>query len=107
MHNPFCQHACEYNLGFDRQVVQQQQEACGIHCKQLACNLCLYCRDSDKVSQRTAEVMRNVAELELIQAPTLAFIPPKSYSSLPQLKGTFATCPMGFSQLNCYSDFSL
>ena len=35
--------------------------------------------------------MRNVAELELIQAPTLAFIPPKSYSSLPQLKGTAIT----------------
>ena len=47
----------------------------------------IVCRDSDKTSQRTADVMRNVAELELIQAPTLSFIPPKSYSNLPQLKG--------------------
>jgi len=32
-------------------------------------------------------VLRNVAELELIQAPNLSFIPPKNYSNLPQLKG--------------------
>ena len=45
------------------------------------------CRDSDRTSIRTSDVLRNVAELELIQAPNLSFIPPKSYSSLPQLKG--------------------
>ena len=45
------------------------------------------CRDSDRTSIRTSDVLRNVAELELLQAPNLSFIPPKSYSSLPQLKG--------------------
>lgn len=64
-----------------QRYLQAVQE--GLKKVQLAIDL----KDSDKVSQRTAEVMRNVAELELIQAPTLAFIPPKSYSSLPQLKG--------------------
>lgn len=46
-----------------------------------------HCRDSDRTSIRTSDVLRNVAELELIQAPNLSFIPPKSYNSLPQLKG--------------------
>lgn len=46
-----------------------------------------HCRDSDRTSIRTTDVLRNVAELELIQAPNLSFIPPKSYSNLPQLKG--------------------
>ncbi|KAL3148618.1 hypothetical protein ABBQ38_014044 [Trebouxia sp. C0009 RCD-2024] len=44
-------------------------------------------KDSDRTSIRTSDVLRNVAELELLQAPNLSFIPPKSYSSLPQLKG--------------------
>lgn len=45
------------------------------------------CRDSDRTSSRTADVLRNVAELELIEAPTLSFVPPKSYNNLPQLRG--------------------
>ncbi|KAL0044523.1 hypothetical protein WJX82_011108 [Trebouxia sp. C0006] len=44
-------------------------------------------KDSDRTSIRTTDVLRNVAELEVIQAPNLSFIPPKSYSNLPQLKG--------------------
>lgn len=44
-------------------------------------------KDSDRTSIRTSDVLRNVAELELIQAPNLSFIPPKNYSNMPQLKG--------------------
>ena len=50
------------------------------------------CRDADKVSIRTAEVLSNVAGLELLQAPGVSFIIPKEYRSLPQLKGEHAMC---------------
>ncbi len=50
------------------------------------------CRDADKVSIRTAEVLSNVAGLELLQAPGVSFIVPKEYRSLPQLKGEHAMC---------------
>ena len=56
-------------------------------CSSCVVRFCQYCRDSDRTSIRTTDVLRNVAELELIQAPNLSFIPPKSYSNLPQLKG--------------------
>ena len=52
------------------------------------------CRDADKVSVRTAEVLSNVAGLELLQAPGVSFIIPKEYRSLPQLKGEPAMCPV-------------
>ena len=63
------------------------------------------CSDSDRTSIRTSDVLRSVAELELIQAPNLSFIPPRSYASLPQLKGeacdmlTLACSAAGHMQL--------
>ena len=42
------------------------------------------------MSVRTAEILSNVAELELLQAPGVSFIIPKEYRSLPQLKGEHA-----------------
>ena len=55
---------------------------------QLITKSAFFCRDSDRTSSRTADVLRNVAELELIEAPTLSFVPPKSYNNRPQLRGT-------------------
>ena len=46
------------------------------------------------MSVRTAEVLSNVAELELLQAPGVSFIIPKEYRSLPQLKGEPAMHPV-------------
>eukprot|EP00891_Asterochloris_glomerata_P000278 jgi/Astpho2/278/Aster-02168 len=51
------------------------------------CLIAIDLKDADKVSIRTAEVLSNVAGLELLQAPGVSFIIPKEYRSLPQLKG--------------------
>lgn len=48
----------------------------------------LACRDADKVSSRTNDTLESVAQLELIQAPGLAFSIPKDLRSLPRLTGT-------------------
>jgi len=44
-------------------------------------------RDADKVSVRAAGVLRNVAELELLQAPGLPFSVPRDLNCMPALTG--------------------
>lgn len=44
-------------------------------------------KDADRTSQRLAAVLGGVARLELLQAPGLAFTPPRQYDSLPRLLG--------------------
>lgn len=45
------------------------------------------CRDADKVSRRVADVLRDVAGLEILQAPGLSFIVPDMFASQPRLTG--------------------
>ncbi len=45
------------------------------------------CRDADKVSRRVADVLKDVASLEILQAPGLSFIVPDQFSSQPRLTG--------------------
>lgn len=44
-------------------------------------------RDADKVSVRMSAVLRNVAELELLQAPGLPFSVPRDLACRPALTG--------------------
>jgi cyclophilin family peptidyl-prolyl cis-trans isomerase len=44
-------------------------------------------KDADRTSVRTADVLKNVAELELLQAPGVSFVIPRDFTQLPQLKG--------------------
>jgi hypothetical protein len=44
-------------------------------------------KDADRTSQRLAAALGGVARLELLQAPGLAFTPPRQYDSLPRLLG--------------------
>lgn len=44
-------------------------------------------KDPDKVSFRTADVLRDVSQLELLQAPGLPYIIPRDYASYPRLTG--------------------
>lgn len=45
------------------------------------------CRDADKVSRRVADVLKDVASLEMLQAPGVPFIIPDQFASLPRLTG--------------------
>ena len=45
------------------------------------------CRDADKVSRRVADVLKDVASLEILQAPGLSFIVPDQFASQPRLTG--------------------
>ena len=45
------------------------------------------CRDADKTSGRVARVLNLVAELELMQAPGLAYSIPKEFDRMPRLTG--------------------
>lgn len=47
----------------------------------------MHCRDADKVSRRVADVLKDVASLEILQAPGLSFIVPDQFSSQPRLTG--------------------
>ena len=44
-------------------------------------------RDADKVSRRVADVLKDVASLEILQAPGLSFIVPDMFASQPRLTG--------------------
>jgi hypothetical protein len=48
---------------------------------------CCESRDPDKVSRRVADVLKDVASLEILQAPGLPFIIPDQFSGLPCLTG--------------------
>ncbi|CAL5227650.1 g10656 [Coccomyxa viridis] len=44
-------------------------------------------KDADKVSRRIADVLKDVASLEILQAPGLTFKIPELFSSIPRLTG--------------------
>ncbi|KAG6547222.1 hypothetical protein Mapa_011158 [Marchantia paleacea] len=44
-------------------------------------------KDADKVSIRLANTLEKIAQLEIIQAPGLAFLPPTTYQDYPRLTG--------------------
>ena len=48
------------------------------------------CRDADKVSRRIADVLKNVASLEILQAPGLTFKIPELFASIPRLTGVLS-----------------
>lgn len=50
-------------------------------------NAVIAIQDPSKVSFRVADVLKDVAELELLQAPGLPYIIPREYASLPHLTG--------------------
>lgn len=45
------------------------------------------CRDADKVSRRIGDVLKDVATLEILQAPGLTFKVPELFASIPRLTG--------------------
>ena len=49
-------------------------------------------RDADKVSRRVADVLKDVASLEILQAPGLTFKIPDLFASIPRLTGAFTLC---------------
>ena len=49
-------------------------------------------RDADKVSRRVADVLKDVASLEILQAPGLTFKIPDLFASIPRLTGIFTPC---------------
>lgn len=53
-------------------------------------------RDPDKVSRRVADVLKDVASLEILQAPGVPFIIPDQFASLPRLTG------MGLLEASAY-----
>ncbi len=44
-------------------------------------------RDADKVSRRVADVLKDVATLEILQAPGLTFKIPELFARIPRLTG--------------------
>ena len=55
------------------------------------------CRDADKVSRRIGDVLKDVATLEILQAPGLTFKIPELFASIPRLTGAtsmLATDPL-------------
>ena len=49
-------------------------------------------RDADKVSRRVADVLKDVASLEILQAPGLTFKIPDLFASIPRLTGNLKPC---------------
>ena len=49
-------------------------------------------RDADKVSRRVADVLKDVASLEILQAPGLTFKIPDLFASIPRLTGASTPC---------------
>ena len=49
-------------------------------------------RDPDKTSLRANRVLRDVASLELAQAPGIPYLIPKEYASRPRLNGKLLAC---------------
>jgi cyclophilin family peptidyl-prolyl cis-trans isomerase len=60
-------------------------------------NAAIDAKDADKVSIRTGDTLANVAQLELIQAPGLAFSIPRDLLSYPRLTGR-ATVELTFGR---------
>ena len=51
-------------------------------------------RDADKVSRRVADVLKDVASLEILQAPGLTFKIPDLFASIPRLTGSPTPWPL-------------
>jgi len=62
------------------------------------------CRDADKVSRRISDVLKDVASLEILQAPGLTFKIPELFASIPRLTGILTptfTLPKRWPYLVC------
>ena len=58
-------------------------------------------RDADKVSRRVADVLADVAALEILQAPGITFSIPDAFSQAPRLTGA-RVAPPPTSRAACF-----